>query len=121
MFFIFEINPVQKCLEFQQTVICSQCGKYGRYNVYVTYMCFSMFFIPIIKWNKRYFVKTSCCNTCYEIDKSLGDAVARGKVSELKPEDLHFAGQENTIKRCSNCGYMTDENFDFCPKCGKPF
>ena len=25
------------------------------------------------------------------------------------------------VKRCSNCGYETKENFDYCPKCGKRF
>ena len=25
------------------------------------------------------------------------------------------------LKRCSNCGYETKENFEYCPKCGKRF
>ena len=25
----------------------------------------------------------------------------------------------NTIKRCSNCGYTTTDDFEFCPKCGR--
>ena len=24
-----------------------------------------------------------------------------------------------SIKRCRNCGFATDEDFDFCPKCGE--
>ncbi|MFR4404383.1 MAG: zinc-ribbon domain-containing protein [Agathobacter rectalis] len=23
------------------------------------------------------------------------------------------------MKRCSNCGYTTTEDFEFCPKCGR--
>ncbi|WP_408633815.1 zinc-ribbon domain-containing protein [Pseudobutyrivibrio xylanivorans] len=25
------------------------------------------------------------------------------------------------FKRCSNCGYETAEDFDYCPKCGLRF
>ena len=36
-----------------------------------------MFFIPCIKWNKHYYVRTSCCNTLYELDPEMGKAIAR--------------------------------------------
>lgn len=38
-----------------------------------------MFFIPCIKWNKHYYVRTSCCNTLYELDPEMGKAIARGE------------------------------------------
>ena len=47
MFFIFGIAPGRKVLNFQQTIICQNCGSYGRYEVMMTYMALSIFFIPI--------------------------------------------------------------------------
>ena len=25
------------------------------------------------------------------------------------------------IKKCNYCGYVTEENFEYCPKCGNKF
>ena len=61
MFFIGGISSGVKPLEYLKTVICGRCGAYGRYQVYMTYMYFSFFFIPIFKWNRRFFVEMSCC------------------------------------------------------------
>ena len=36
-----------------------------------------------------------------------------------KTEGLH-GGFARIRKRCAACGYETEEDFDFCPKCGKP-
>lgn len=45
-----------------------------------------MFFIPCIKWNKHYYVRTSCCNTLYELDPEMGKAIARGEQVLIRPE-----------------------------------
>ena len=68
MFFIGGISSGVKPLEYLKTVICGRCGAYGRYQVYMTYMYFSFFFIPIFKWNRRFFVEMSCCGAVYELD-----------------------------------------------------
>lgn len=47
-----------------------------------------MFFIPCIKWNKHYYVRTSCCNTLYELDPEMGKAIARGEQVLIRPEHL---------------------------------
>ena len=41
-----------------------------------------------------------------------------------RPEDIQRTdaggyGSFRTYKTCSNCGYTTDEDFQFCPKCGR--
>lgn len=88
MFFIMSITDGQKKINFTQTIICKCCGKYGRYEVFMTYTCLSLFFIPTFKWNKHYYVKTSCCNSIYEISKELGEGIAKGKKLEIKDSDL---------------------------------
>ena len=124
MFFMMGITDGRKVFDFTQTVICNICGKYGRYQVFMTYTVLSLFFIPCFKWNKRFYVQTSCCNTLYELDPEIGKRIAKGESLEIQPDDLtkvNIPGYSNTHKRCSNCGYETNEDFEFCPKCGIKF
>lgn len=122
MFLIFGITQGEKNLDFDQTAVCACCGRYGRYEVYMTYLCFSLFFIPIVRWRKRYYVKAACCHAVSEIDRELGERIRRGEVTELREGDLHFDcyGDRDTVKRCGNCGFETEEDFQYCPKCGSP-
>lgn len=125
MFFICGVNSGQKELKFNQLVICGQCGSYGRYQVFMTYMCLSLFFIPVLKWGKRYYVKMSCCGSVYELDSDTGKRIARGEALEIMASDLTLVqgGSQQTagIKQCKNCGYQTNEDFEYCPKCGTKF
>ena len=88
MFFIMGITDGRKDFDFTQTIICNLCGKYGRYQVFMTYTVLSLFFIPCFKWNKHYYVQTSCCNTLYELAPEIGKAIARGEQVEIQPEHL---------------------------------
>ena len=123
MFFIMGVDPRQKLLQYKGSMfICDRCGQYGRYEVFMTYMCFSLFFIPLIKWNKRYIVRTTCCQGQYELDALIGQEIAGGKDVEIKPEHLtplDHATQQ-MYKRCNNCGFSTTEDFAYCPSCGNP-
>lgn len=123
MFFMMGITPGRKNFDFNQLVICNRCGGYGRYQVFMTYMCLSIFFIPCFKWDKKFYVQSSCCNTIYELDPEIGKAIARGENVKIEQEHLREvqAGHRSRTRRCSHCGYETDENFDFCPKCGNRF
>ena len=88
MFFIMGISDGRKDFSFNQLVTCAICGKYGRFNVFMTYTVLSLFFIPTIKWNKRYYVQTSCCGTVYELDPETGKAIARGEEVEILQSHL---------------------------------
>ncbi|MEA4815510.1 MAG: zinc ribbon domain-containing protein [Lachnospiraceae bacterium] len=119
MFFIFAISPKIKDIDFTQTVVCKSCGKYGRLNVFVRYMSFSIFFIPIIRWGKKYFVKSSCCGKIYSIDKEIGRAIEFGEIHELSETDLNETSGGGYESVCPSCGYPINEDFEYCPKCGK--
>ncbi|MCI8518243.1 MAG: zinc ribbon domain-containing protein [Hungatella sp.] len=127
MFFICGVNQGQKELSHSQLVICGSCGGYGRYQVFMTYMSLSLFFIPILKWGRQYYVKMSCCGTLYRLDPDIGWRIGRGEQVEITPADLTLvqAGTREAWRpgqgrkmRCGNCGYETEEDFSFCPKCG---
>lgn len=123
MFFMMGITDGRKNFDFVQTEICDVCGRYGRYEVFMTYMVLSLFFIPCFKWNKRYYVRTSCCGTLYELDPGIGRAIAHGGLVKILPQHLMRVneGTYHSTKHCNNCGYETDENFEYCPKCGQKF
>ena len=88
MFFMMGITDGRKDFDFNQTVVCSLCGKYGRYKVFMTYTVLSLFLIPCFKWNKRYYVQTSCCNALYELEPEVGKRIAAGENVEIQPQNL---------------------------------
>ena len=120
MFFILGIFQKEKRLAIDQLVICKCCGKYGHADVFMTYTYFMFFFIPLFKWNKKYFVRMRCCGSTTQIDKELGKKIEQGEITEIDFDKIHFAQQENRIKHCSNCGFTsTESDYEYCPKCGK--
>lgn len=123
MFFMMGITQGRKDFEYSQTIICNRCGAYGRYQVFMTYMCLSLFFIPCFKWNRQYYVQSTCCNTVYSLDPEIGRRIARGERIEILSQNLTQvqAGYRSCHKRCTNCGFETREDFEFCPKCGQRF
>lgn len=119
MFFMMGIMPGQKDFDYNQMITCPVCGAYGSYKAFMTYTVLSLFFIPCLKWGKRYYVRTTCCNTIYELDPEAGRKIARGEDVTICPEDLTpVTDRGYTVKRCQNCGFTTDEDYEFCPKCG---
>jgi len=118
MFFIFGINQKEEQLAFDQVVVCDNCGRYGHMTVWVTYSYLMLFFIPFLKWGRRYFVRMGCCGAFCEISKEMGEKIAAGEITSLSSDDLPFKTLAEERHRCPFCGYTTEEDFQFCPKCG---
>ena len=119
MFFVFGISTKEKKFDFYQTTICKSCGSYGRLEAFMTYSYFSLFFIPIIKWNKKYYVRSTCCGSLYSIDEELGKRISRGENIKIEDSDLNPANINNSRTRyCPNCNYRLEDEFEYCPKCG---
>ncbi len=120
MFFIIGISSGVKQLTFLQTIVCPKCDHFGRLTIFMTYTYFSFFFIPLFKWGKKYYAKTSCCNAVYSIAPELGKSIEKGETITLSQEDLHFAETEAHFGReCPLCGYPVSDSFEYCPKCGR--
>lgn len=117
MFLFFDIHQNQQQLEYTPMIICDECQSYGKYNVFVTYMVFRLFFIPLFKWNKQYYVQTTCCQTIYALNPEAGRQIEKGMNYTIHSSDL-IKQSHTTVHICSNCGYKTKEDFDYCPKCG---
>jgi RNA polymerase subunit RPABC4/transcription elongation factor Spt4 len=121
MFFIFGISQGEKQLKFRQVGVCPACGRYGSVSVWMTYTYFMFFFIPLFKWNRHYYIRMNCCGSLCEIDPRLAHAVECGTVSALDINSFDFTHTAHPVHFCRYCGYTTSENFQYCPKCGKPF
>ena len=122
MFFIMGITDGQKQLDFNQTILCGNCGGYGRYEVFMTYTVLTLFFIPVFRWNRQYFVRTTCCNALYRLDREVGKRIAKGENVVLSDRDLQPLGTgQGSVKRCGFCGFTTTEDYEHCPKCGRRF
>lgn len=121
MFFMMGIMPGEKEIAYNRAVYCAGCGAYSRYMVYMTYSVLSLFFIPVFKFSKKYYVRSRCCNKVYLLDAEIGKRIAKGKDVEITREMLTPMDSGFSAKKCNQCGYSTYEDFEFCPKCGNRF
>ena len=88
MFFIMGVTQGSKQIGFRQNIVCPVCGRHGSWIIYMTYTVLTLFFIPIFKWNRQYFVRTTCCDRTWQLDPELGKRIARGEDVPIRPEDL---------------------------------
>lgn len=119
------ISNGRKAIEYNPNSIhiCTKCGSYCRYNVFCTYMVLTLFFIPILRWSKEYYTECSNCGTIFSLNKNIGKRIEQRDHVVITSDDIEevSAYNNNQYKKCSGCGYMSDKDFYFCPKCGKGF
>lgn len=136
MIFIGGVSQGTKILPYAGTLLCKYCGTSSACQMVMTYYYFSFFFIPLFKWNKRFFVKMACCDTVYELSPEIGKAIARGEQAEIPNEALcivqegrrmppHYGTQTDAEidlskpLRCPICKYEAPGDSNYCPKCGQ--
>ncbi|HHT73060.1 MAG TPA: zinc ribbon domain-containing protein [Firmicutes bacterium] len=119
MFFIgiFGIQPGKKEVGEGQG-ICPSCEAFDRYVVDEVYTYLHFFFIPIWKWNRRYFVRTRCCRRTLELEGDVGRRIASGERIQLRPEHIVRAQPGAQGEACPNCGSVLRPDYRFCPRCG---
>lgn len=117
MFFLMGVCPHEKRLSITSPAACPCCGRWGRAEVFVTAMEFSLFFLPVFRWGKKYIARTLCCGQVCKLPKKLEESAARGEQIELSGVDWFASSQ----KHCRFCGFTTGEAFEFCSKCGRRF
>lgn len=120
MFFIFGVSSKKDKLDFNQKMVCPGCGRYGRYEAFMEYTYLSLFFMPVLKWDKKYYVRSSCCGSVYSVSNDIGDKISKNENVDLAECDLRLIkrGRVHSTKRCSNCNYEINDDFQYCPKCG---
>ncbi|MDY0234780.1 MAG: zinc-ribbon domain-containing protein [Gudongella sp.] len=118
MVLLFGTSSKEQKLDFIQSIVCSNCGEHGEYEAFMTYSIFTIFFIPIFKWNKKFYIISKCCWSTYRLNKELGRAIERGDNISINDSDLEPININNIIT-CSNCGFVIEDGFEYCPKCGE--
>lgn len=125
MFFIgiFGIDRKEKILREWGNVTCDHCGQLSRAVLTQSYTYFHIFFIPTIRWNKRYFVTLHCCGVVYEADADYAQILKGASdidFSRLKKISGGFGdafgGFDDAV--CTHCGARIDPGFAWCPHCG---
>lgn len=117
MFFFFSVYNDKRRLDFYQRGNCPICKTIDGYYIVLTYSCFSLFLIPIIKFNKRHYLCSENCNSYYEINKDFANRLIKHQ-EVLNPEAIPFVSNYRKEKRCNVCGNTINEDFIYCPKCG---
>lgn len=134
MFFLFGINEDKVDLGIDQRMRCPFCGRKGNLQLVMTYSVFTLFFLPLFKWNRQYYVRFDCCNAIYALNPEAGRYIeAYGDDGiEIEESDLTLLQDGSPdkvdpfdespvvshVKRCSACGSESPEEFSYCPHCG---
>lgn len=125
MFFIgiFGIENKEKEIKIINNFTCKGCNRLTMGRVIKQYEFFHFFFIPIFKWNEKYYVKCESCNKIFSISKEKGKMIERGENIELTYWDLNevnnaYGYDYNINNVCKNCGKVIDSKYKYCPYCG---
>ena len=94
---------------------CDTCELQGEINILKTYQCLRLFFIPIFKWQIRYFMQHSCGGQT-ELTEEIALGLLHGTIST---DHLHMSHNNKSDHRiCKNCSQILESEFEYCPYCG---
>ena len=118
MFFLIGITSGSATVGSRRCGRFPCCGVYGSYAVVTcAYQQFTLFFIPLFRFGRRYFVSCPHCGTVFELERDEGRRVARDAGAEIDPERLHRIAAPR-VRFCPNCGTNVGPESHFCPNCG---
>ena len=125
MFFIgiFGIENKEKEIKIISNFICKSCNRVTNGRVIKFYEFFHFFFIPIFKWNEKYYVECESCKKVFSISKEKGKMIEREENIDLTYWDLNevnngYQDYYNLNNVCNNCRKIVDSNYIYCPYCG---
>lgn len=76
-----------------------------------------LFFIPLFRFGKRYFVSCPSCGTVYELDRKEGRRLEKSPSGSIDPDRIYrMVGK--TARYCQNCGTRIEPGSRYCPSCG---
>lgn len=89
MFIVWGINTKQKNLDYHGRLnVHEDCGQYAQIEIIKTYSYFSLFFIPLFRWNKKYYAKYHCCKRLYQLNTEIGKQIEKGIYPKITSADL---------------------------------
>lgn len=78
MFFFYGWGTKADKKEVYDQKFCPTCNALVPFHGVIQYDYFSLFFIPIIKWNKRYYMECPYCGNAYSISKETYQQIKEG-------------------------------------------
>ena len=119
MFFFFAINSDTCDLGRR---LCRRFPCCGVNAAMATVTCVSrrliLFFIPLFRFGRRYFISCPNCGAVYEISKEEGRRLEKDPSAEVAPNQIYrMVGR--TARYCPNCGVPVEPESRYCPRCGK--
>lgn len=125
MFFIgiFGVESKQKEIKTLNDISCKSCDKGIGGKIIKTFNFFHFFFIPLFRWNEKYYLICNGCNSVYEIPKDKGKRIEKGEGIEitywdLKDVETRYNVNYAACNRCAHCGKALEHDFEYCPYCG---
>jgi len=113
---IFGIQDKQRVIREYSNVVC-KCGRLSRGELIEHYTYFHLFFIPIFKWNKRYYMRFRCCNRIFRIPSDYVEEIKDSSdVDVNRLEEIRV--YDDVENRCPNCNGVLQRSFAYCPYCG---
>lgn len=127
MFFIgiFGIENKEKEIKILNNLSCKNCNSEVTGRLIKAFDFFHFFFIPLFKWNEKYYVICDQCKTIFSIPKEKGKAVERGENINITYWDLqevyndYNSNSYYNPQKCLKCGNIVEPNFKYCPYCGE--
>lgn len=117
MFFfgIFGIQEKERTVKEFDNIICPDCRRLTRAELGETYTYFHFFFIPLFKWNRRYYLRLRCCSGLYTVEPDYARVLRHSESIDF--DRLHKMQMPGNI--CPSCGSFINPNFAYCPFCGQ--
>ena len=94
---------------------CSTLG--SKAMVTCVYRQFTLFFLPLFRFGKRYFISCPDCGAVYEINREEGRRIEHNPAAEINP-NLIFRVAGRAAKFCPHCGTQVAPESLYCPHCG---
>lgn len=119
MFLIAGVTSGSKELGLRGCGFFPCCGTGGKpAAVTCAFQQFTLFFLPLFRFGKRYFVSCPDCGAVYEIEREEGRRIERDPSAVIRSDAIRrIAG--HTAKFCPSCGARVDPSCPYCPSCGK--
>jgi hypothetical protein len=102
--------------------LCRHFPCCGRNDSLAAVTCVSrrliLFFLPLFRFGKRYFISCPNCGSVYEISRDEGRRLENDPTAEINPDRIYrMVGR--TVRYCPNCGAPVEPGSRYCPSCGK--
>jgi len=118
MFFLVAgIVPGSRSVGSLDFSVCPSCGAYTRIEILQTYQRVSLFFIPLVKLDKKYIARCTRCGAVFDVDGQKARAFDRGE-GGLTADDIKPLSFVELPLACPECGRRAAKRYPYCPFCG---